>query len=67
MTVHPCVKEKIRKAMEKNEDARDAVKAAVGIIPEGDYRRGTMFYVLKVLNDCQDDYERVLKALEGCE
>lgn len=63
----PCVRERVCKAMEGNQEAREAVSAAVGIIPEGDYRRGVMYYALKVLNDCHADYERVLHALEECE
>lgn len=64
MTI-PCVNDKIRKAMDDIEDARTEIMSAIRIIPEGDYRRGVLFYALKVLNDCNDDYKRVLKALEG--
>lgn len=64
MTI-PCVSDKVRKAMADNEAARTAVMSTIEIVPEGDYRRGVLFYALKVLNDCNDDYRRVLAALEG--
>lgn len=61
----PCVSDKVRRAMAENEGARAEVMSVIKIVPEGDYRRGVLFYALKVLNDCDDDYRRVLKALEG--
>ncbi len=61
----PCLSEKVRRAMADNQAARAEVMSTIRIIPEGDYRRGVLFYVLKVLNDCNDDYKRIMDALEG--
>ena len=63
----PCVMDNIESARCYNRITILNRKEAINMVPEGDYRRGVMYYSLKVLKDIEDDYERAKKAMEGSE
>ena len=61
----PCIAHRIEKAKEHSHLARLHIQTTARMLQEGDYRRGELFYCLKVLKDVEDDYDRVLRLLGG--
>lgn len=61
----PCIADQIGKAKEYSHLATLQIQAATRMLQEGDYRRGELFYCLKVLKDIENDYDRVLKLVDG--
>ena len=59
----PCIADRIGKAKEYSHLARLQIQATTRMLQEGDYRRGELFYCLKVLKDIENDYDRVLKLV----
>ena len=59
----PCIAHRIGRAKEHSHLARLQIQTTARMLQEGDYRRGELFYCLKVLKDVEDDYDRVLKLL----
>lgn len=61
----PGIADRIGKAKEYSHLAMLQVQASTRMLQEGDYQRAELFYCLKLLKDVEDNYDRVLKLVDG--